>query len=489
MRLGFTRRRLTTDTSVSCSPISVLDQFQLSLNDKSHDDKLIFCVDSESLRDRWAEELAKAVAFLNFRQAQKKSAPAARLESADTDTDTDTENEIENENDDNNGVELSQLNVDFQEDFDEMNLDDFQNDDPGSLCKTNSNFAMLELELEAKKNYPIQRRILKHRKRVMQKKLRVLEGWRNITFRFILLGMGREGKLPRIKRWVEKISLHGCSKSLQSLLDASLNNVARSAVQLKHVCLYKWLIENYNIDVNNQNRLGIPLLWFAIMPKGSHESALETMEYLIEQGADVHAKNNVGANVLYFAVMNEYELAVKYMEYFEKVHGFDLKIVDKFGCSLLHWAAFHNNANVAKYLFDHDHQVFSRAKWNKVMELYARFDLLPPTATQARTSWRARGLMKFTNNASPLTVAILHNNGDIAKLLMGLNSTSCECLKRKNLFSDNNVDLEIVAAGEGGPACDVSEICTLTHTNSSHSLASIAPRRAYQLWTEEQRCR
>jgi len=70
----------TPSSSVQTSPISVLDQWQVSVrketvnanSGRKKEEKIVFCVESEGLRDRWAEELSKGVSFLMYLEGEKE---------------------------------------------------------------------------------------------------------------------------------------------------------------------------------------------------------------------------------------------------------------------------------------------------------------------------------------------------------------------------------------------------------------------------------
>lgn len=265
-----------------------------------------------------------------------------------------------------------------------------------------------QAEEEIKKGDPLTRRRAKKRKALLLKKCRVRKNLFNLVTKWFLTYHGRQGNLPVIKRLVEKMGRraedegsadaavpHHLGGHHKPLLDAVFVNVARSAARFKHKkvrsceltvhCthylrsmflhsnssllrspqLLTWLIKDWGVDINAQNVMGFPLITFAISSYGNDDGG-EMLRYMHEDlGADVTILNDFGQNALFFAVAN-YKNCISYIDYFVDVCELDPKNVDKFNCSLLHWATLHGNLEAIKYIYERDWQVHSRAHWGKV---------------------------------------------------------------------------------------------------------------------------
>ena len=163
-----------------------------------------------------------------------------------------------------------------------------------------------------------------------------------------------------------------------------------------------------------------------------------------ELNCDLTAVNKLGQNGLFSAATN-LESGVMFMEYFIDVIGLDPMGLDRFRVGVIHWAVMYNNMPVIEYLFERQVFQFSRAKWGKSLELIDQIGILPPAINQVRRGWRTRGLVRWADQASPLAVAVLHNNGRIARYLMGFGSNNCVCPRRRQLFENDCSDLEMVS--------------------------------------------
>ena len=474
------RFTITPTTIVEKSPISVLDQFQLNIRksytsngSREKHEKVIFCVESEDLRDRWTEEIAKAIEFLRHLEKEDEG------ERAKNKSIIDKEEPIFDEEVAVEGIELTEnepKDAQLRDEYEDVILDDLEsgeaidetkgggenqndhkkdgqnNDDidrknshADQLCTTKNQITQIEAELGKQLN-PIAKRTLRRRRRLLKTKQRALSNWHILTFKWLISSLGRSGAMPSLKRFVKKIrSKISCRKRDEDLLKVCLTNAARSAVRFKHFPLLKYLIEVEKICPESPNTLGFTLIWFAVGPYGRTDGGLEIFEYLLEKGANPHSKNLMGQSCLFFVVINKEAVAIEFLDYLIRNHSFDPRIIDEFGCSLTHWAVYYDNLKVVEYLFAKGFNAHSRARWWKLLDIYDRLGLLSEAVIQTRNGWRSRGLMKYTADASPLTVAILHNNAEIAKFLMGLNSKSCGCEKRAALFMDNNHDLDMVA--------------------------------------------
>ena len=198
------------------------------------------------------------------------------------------------------------------------------------------------------------------------------------------------------------------------------------------------------MDIDLQNTMGFPLFYFAMFSMGKDDGG-DMIRFMQEElNCDLAAVNKLGQNGLFCAATNATS-GVLYMEYLIDVIGLDPMGLDRFKCGLIHWAVLYNNMPVIEYLFGREVFQFSRAKWGKSLELIDQIGILPPAVNQARRGWRTRGLVRWADQASPLAVAVLHNNGRIARYLMGFGSNNCVCPRRRQLFENDCSDLEMVS--------------------------------------------
>lgn len=99
--------------------------------------------------------------------------------------------------------------------------------------------------------------------------------------------------------------------------------------------------QKINVNAKDKKRGNTPLHWAA------YNNNLEMVKYLVEQGAEVNAKNNCGVTPLHFAALNNNLEMVKYLvDKKAEVNAKDKKC----GMTPLHWAASENNPEVVKYL-------------------------------------------------------------------------------------------------------------------------------------------
>ena len=281
----------------------------------------------------------------------------------------------------------------------------------------------------------------------VKKLARIVYNWCKFVIKIVLIKYARLGLLPNIKRFIEIVPDTECFHDMFHNDDV-LPNLARAATRNGHKDLLKWLVEKKGVDVNIQNRMGFPLITFAsmlVVSGGKFEVGEEMLRFMVEDlGADVNARNVVGQSMLFFCA-GRMGASIEMFELLVRKYKMDPRELDKFNCSILHTAVLFGHLDFVKYLYDKNYAIQSRAKWSKLMDMYESISFLSPDVLQAKMGWRARGLVKYANDASPLGVAILHNNGRMAKYLMGFGSKTPECSKRKSIFANSCQDLEMVA--------------------------------------------
>ncbi|GMH76303.1 hypothetical protein TrLO_g11620 [Triparma laevis f. longispina] len=472
---------LNTETEITMEIKGMRRRILIKVGRVGEEDGLVFTGGEEGLNRTWEGELRRAVGYIKKRRASRtekqeegggggENMSDRTLEtSSETGTLTDsktTDEETQRMMDEMDEMTLDEMNrmAEMEEaqgkvglQMSEIKVNEEQNKSSTSLEretdlkeKQHWHASLARAESEIKKGDPLTRRRAKKRKALLLKKCRVRKNLFNLVTKWYLTYHGRRGELPAIKRLVEKMqrkaSDHGpeARASQKTLLDDVFLNVARSAARYKHKKLLTWLIQDWGVDINSKNSMGFPLVIFAISSYGKDDGG-EILRYMHEElGADMQILNEFGQNVLFFAVAN-YRNCISYIDYFVDVCDLDPKNVDKFNCSLLHWATLHGNLEAIKYIYQRGWHIHSRAHWGKLLGLYSSLGFLPPEVTQAKNGWRSRGLLKYANSASPLGVAILHNNGKLAKYMMGLGSTNMQCSKRQQIFADNCADLEMVA--------------------------------------------
>ena len=230
-----------------------------------------------------------------------------------------------------------------------------------------------------------------------------------------------------------------------------LPNCVRAACKNRDQKMVDYFVTKQNVDVNTMNALGIPLIHFAMIGDGDPTDTFEESMALFMHmhqvlKGDPYTYTHTGQHLMFFLIVgNNNDTVTRKLDYCVDELKLDPRCVDKYGVSLLHWCVLYNNRIAMEHIYNKGWEVHSRAKWRSNMELFSRAGFIPDAIAQASSEWRSRGLLKYANSASPLGVAILHNNGSFAKYLMGLGSQDCQCTKRHGLFQDNCGDLEMAA--------------------------------------------
>jgi hypothetical protein len=304
---------------------------------------------------------------------------------------------------------------------------------------------IVELESQAINSpNPLVRKRAKKMIALGKKKARATKAWLYLAIRYKVTVMARAGELAKLKRFFDMMDGKP-GAYMAEVVKNILPNVVRAACRRNDQQMVDYMILKRGVDVNALNSVGMPLIYFSILGNSAANMGL-FIHMKEELGGDPTIKSHMGQNLLFYIIVEGSTDRVKpKLDYCVNELGLDPRTVDKYGCSLLHWCVLHQNMDAAQYIYDKGWEVHSRAKWRSLLELLEQINFIPDDVKQASSEWRSRGLLKYANDASPLGVAILHNNGRFAKMLMGLGSHNCICTKRKNLFEDNCRDLEMVA--------------------------------------------
>ena len=107
----------------------------------------------------------------------------------------------------------------------------------------------------------------------------------------------------------------------------------------------QWFIEQEGINVDKRNSYNwTPLILASLYSDDHPDESLSVVEYLIEKGADVNAKNKYGYTSLHYATT--LEVAKTLVE-----HGSDIESVDNdYGYTPLIWHSYYGRVAIVKYL-------------------------------------------------------------------------------------------------------------------------------------------
>ena len=106
-------------------------------------------------------------------------------------------------------------------------------------------------------------------------------------------------------------------------------------------------------DVNAKDKYGRTPLYVA-----SEEGHIDVVKYFVELGADVEAKDRFGKTPLHVASRNGHIDVVKYLV----EHGADMEAKDEDGRTPLHLASWNGYIGVVKYLVEHGADVMAKSK-------------------------------------------------------------------------------------------------------------------------------
>ena len=122
-----------------------------------------------------------------------------------------------------------------------------------------------------------------------------------------------------------KTLLHECTFNDATKCTKAIISLAKDQIQsAPDMQLADWINRKDSGD-------GFTALHFA-----SFKGNPDLCELLIENGADIHAKNNFGINMLHVAAQGDMPISI----YFFKLRGLNLRSRDNRGSTPLHWAAY-----------------------------------------------------------------------------------------------------------------------------------------------------
>ena len=105
------------------------------------------------------------------------------------------------------------------------------------------------------------------------------------------------------------------------------------------------------IDINSQGNDGNTALHLAV--RGKH---IEVVRLLLEAGINIPTMNNENKNaVMLCAISDAVEIMEVFLEYHDKLGGFDINMVDGNNCSLVHYAVRYNSPKVLQLLANIPH--------------------------------------------------------------------------------------------------------------------------------------
>ena len=119
-------------------------------------------------------------------------------------------------------------------------------------------------------------------------------------------------------------------------------------------------------------RLGLSPVWAGNLENELLKAVLAgdvvKVKALIEEGADVNAKNENGWSPLHWAVMLEHKEIVELLI----AHGADVNAKNKWGWTPLHMAALFCRTEIAKFLLSHGADVNAKStkEWEKLLSKF-----------------------------------------------------------------------------------------------------------------------
>jgi len=284
----------------------------------------------------------------------------------------------------------------------------------------------------------------------------ILEKWRDMVLNWATILDARTGNFVLLRAHI-----HRCEeKGLAHVLDE--DNLLRAAIRHKHLDCVRYLLDERKLNVNKLNTFGIAPIHFSMLKDASAEQKLDDgvlLKYLLRKGADPTGTSLAGHTLLFNVARNGTSQAVELFEMLLRtkhttsggdVRQLSLGTRDNFGATCLHHAVLFGNRELVEYLLrvaaDKVDALFTRANWCKEIDTFSTYNMSKDEHITARNSWEPRGLSKFAEHLSPLGVAILHNQGDLARLLMSVNcGAGLQCKRRRTIFYDDNQDLRLLA--------------------------------------------
>lgn len=249
-------------------------------------------------------------------------------------------------------------------------------------------------------------------------------------------------------------------------------NLLRAAVRRNYIDAARFLIDEAGVDVNCVNAYGMTPITFSLLFLDGEQHTLASphhgqgatkdamIRFLLDRGADPTRSNMRGQTLLFSAARMASSMAIELTELLLNftwvsedgavAHKLSLSTRDKFGSTVLHHAVLFGNMPLVQYLLDIADgyaELFTRANWVAVVDAYTEYRMSRDEHIAARNSWMARGLLPFARNLSPIGVAVLHNQGDIANYLMAVGTSRClSCERRLSIFHRDNEDLRLIGS-------------------------------------------
>ena len=156
----------------------------------------------------------------------------------------------------------------------------------------------------------------------------------------VLHYVAREGLLDVLKCMVMNINGHIMDEQYR---DTNGRTVLHCAV--KHIDVVKYLINECNCDIMTPDKYGNTILHAA-----ASEGSLDVMKYLINTHHYPMTTNNSGQTVLHCAVKH-----IDVVKYLINECNCDIMTPDKYGNTILHYAASRGSLDVIKYLINTHH--------------------------------------------------------------------------------------------------------------------------------------
>jgi len=280
----------------------------------------------------------------------------------------------------------------------------------------------------------------------------VLDRWATFVVRWMTILDARSGKLVLLRGHVSWFQ-----KKVPAFLD--MNNLLRAAIRHKHINCVEYLLDECKVDINAKNAFGNNPIMFSMLKQDDTQDSGAMLKYLLKRGADPTGITFQGQNLLFNVARNAacntvelFEMLLRntYVDPRGEERTLNIGQRDTVGSTVLHHAVLFGNVQLVEYILKATHDridgIWTRANWIKTIDTFSSYNMSKDEHVTARNSWAARGLTSFAEHLSPLGVAILHNQGSLARLLMSIDCGSgLDCRRRRTIFYDDNEDLRLLA--------------------------------------------
>ena len=98
--------------------------------------------------------------------------------------------------------------------------------------------------------------------------------------------------------------------------------------------------------INRKSNHGYTAILFA-----SYRGNIDTIKYLIDNGADIYSINEQGINVIHMASQGNQPSSIVY---FKEKYNYDLMSVDEVGSTALHWACYTGSEDAFNFLLSYN---------------------------------------------------------------------------------------------------------------------------------------